>query len=134
MIGRMRDRIICLKQPFSTGFTCLSYTLHACKFDSLKIFVTCRWNKDKYPDYHIMDPLALQPVLEVVPYSLKDMATAEIISKPPQNSSTSRLRHQISSEEWEVLRPLIQHLYIEENWTYLHIADFLAKAHGFRPT
>jgi hypothetical protein len=81
-----------------------------------------------------MDPLALRPVLEIVPYYLKDMATTGIISKPPENSSTSGLRQQLSSEEWEVLRPLIQHLYIEENWTYLHIADFLAKAHGFRPT
>lgn len=83
------------------------------------------------------DALPLQPLPHLAPNYFKDNAATvspEIVSEALQNSSTTRLRHQLSSEQWDDLKPLIQRLYIEKRWTYIQIADFLAKGHRFRPT
>ncbi|KAG9244389.1 hypothetical protein BJ878DRAFT_72772 [Calycina marina] len=43
-------------------------------------------------------------------------------------------KQQLSKEEWEKLRTLIQRWYIEENKTFRKIASLLSESHGFTPT
>jgi len=63
-------------------------------------------------------------------------------SAHPQNDAATSafqplalgMQKQLSHDEWESFKPLIQCLYIEENKTFLHIAAVLEKEYGFSPT
>jgi hypothetical protein len=41
---------------------------------------------------------------------------------------------EISRQQWEGLKPLIQRVYIDENKPFPYLADILRKDHGFEPT
>jgi hypothetical protein len=62
------------------------------------------------------------------------ISTLSTGSEAQQTSSTTGLRQQLSRQEWEVLKPLIERLYIEEDRTFAYIADFLSTQNKFRPT
>jgi uncharacterized alpha-E superfamily protein len=61
-------------------------------------------------------------------------STLVTVSRALLDRSTHGLRKQLSREQWEGLKSIIQNLYIEENKTFLEIADILGKDHNFRPT
>ena len=84
-----------------------------------------------------MDASALPPLWTEEPYS-SDALTLEaplrIATAASQSSAVTKLRQQLSREEWNKFQPLIRRLYMVENRKFPEVADFLAKNHRFRPT
>ncbi|PMD46893.1 hypothetical protein L207DRAFT_383238, partial [Hyaloscypha variabilis F] len=37
-------------------------------------------------------------------------------------------------EQWLAVKPVIQHLYVDEGHTFLQVAEYLDRHHGFKPT
>jgi hypothetical protein len=69
------------------------------------------------------------------PYSGNGTASAlRIVEEAPREPPKLGLRKQLSGEEWEELKPLIQTLYIEEGRTFAYIANILREGHNFKPT
>jgi len=79
--------------------------------------------------------LSLVPQMEPYPFGNSTAATTiQTASKAPQMLPAHNIRQQLSKDEWESLKPLIQRLYIEENQTFRDIATTLRDSHGFFPT
>ncbi|KAN0106744.1 TPR-like protein [Hyaloscypha variabilis] len=51
--------------------------------------------------------------------------------QPPEMNARRKI---YPEEQWLVLKPLIHHLYIEENQTFIKVAGYLQEHHGFKPT
>lgn len=84
-----------------------------------------------------MDASALPPLSTVELYSSDSMTpglSLGIAAAASQSSTATKLRQQLSREEWNKFQPLIRRLYMVENRKFPEVADFLAKSHGFRPT
>jgi hypothetical protein len=79
--------------------------------------------------------LPLQSLMEPkLPYALTPGQPFATAPAALQVSNATKLQRQLSGEEWNELRPLIQRLYITEKKTFLEVSDILSKYHGFRPT
>lgn len=49
--------------------------------------------------------------------------------------TSNPLKHKMYSRaQWELLKPLIRALYLQEAWTYKMIAKYLRDNHDFEPT
>lgn len=44
------------------------------------------------------------------------------------------VRGEITDEQWDAARPLIQRLYMDKNMPFLHVANAIKTEYGFCPT
>jgi hypothetical protein len=57
-------------------------------------------------------------------------STLRDIQTSPEQLGVAEMKRQ----QWESLKPLIQRVYIEEDKSFLDVADMLRDEHGFEPT
>lgn len=86
-------------------------------------------------------------LLQVSPYDAALPATSHHVQPNPpidQSPPLPFIIHEIPCEgpgirettrrQWEVLKPIIQHIYIEEDKPFSYLANILREEHDFEPT
>jgi len=57
------------------------------------------------------------------------------LSGPKMSGGEMNARRQMyPKEQWLAVKPVIQHLYVDEGHTFLQVAEYLDRHHGFKPT
>lgn len=72
--------------------------------------------------------------MSLLPEYFSEQRSFHEARSPPQVPYNPGRRRQPSKGEWEELKPLIQHLYLEENHSLQCVTRILSEKHGFRPT
>lgn len=79
----------------------------------------------------------MEDLTSALPYSLASHATPNFSTQVPVEAPVwppAARRLQLSSAEWDELKPTIQQLYIEEGRTFNEVAVVLQTNHNFTPT
>lgn len=61
-------------------------------------------------------------------------AASGSVSGPTKVPDMNARRKMYPKEQWAVLKPIIQKLYVEEGQTFTKVAQYLHEHHGFSPT
>jgi hypothetical protein len=84
-----------------------------------------------------MDSNAMEapaPALSLPLRSSQDPGLVMAFEDSMKQSEINGRRKMYPKEQWLVLRPIIQRLYVDEGQTFLKVAEYLHEHHNFNPT